>query len=302
MNLSVMVLNKLNKTILIYFIGFLSFLGLLSCSSDADKITCPKTTAVGSNLSLAPAPAPAPAVPVHANGKNTTWQWQLSGEINTGYTVDVYDVDLFETSAATISSLQGMGKKVICYFSAGSSENWRSDFSKFETSDKGKALDGWPGELWLDVRSQNVLNIMTARLDLAVEKGCDGVEPDNMDSHNQDSCFSVSADDQLKYNRALANLARSRGLSVALKNDPGQVADLVAYFDFSVTEECHQNNECSDYSAFTASNKPVFNAEYLKIYQADPGQSILCADSAALEIKTLVLPLKLDDSYRYSCD
>ena len=50
----------------------------------------------------------------------TTWQWQLVGTINTSYAVDLYDIDLFDTPATLIASLQASEKRVICYFSAGS--------------------------------------------------------------------------------------------------------------------------------------------------------------------------------------
>lgn len=73
----------------------------------------------------------------------------------------------------------------IGYFSAGSYENWRSDERDFPSSVKGNNLDGWPGEKWLDISDWATLGpIMEARLDLAVTKGCDGVEPDNVDGYD----------------------------------------------------------------------------------------------------------------------
>ena len=80
-----------------------------------------------------------------------TWQWQLTGRINTGYDVSIYDIDLFDAADATIAQLHNQGRKIVCYFSAGSSENWRADHDQFVASDMGKPLDGWAGERWLDV-------------------------------------------------------------------------------------------------------------------------------------------------------
>ncbi len=282
----------------LFIILFCLFTVGCSKSNSASK-NCPKTISMASNLPLAPTPEV--AIPVTGLGIDATWNWQLNGILNTGYNVDVYDVDLFETSIATITSLKMSGKKVICYFSAGSSENFRTDFSQFLDSDMGQNLDGWPGERWLDVRSQNVLNIMTDRLDLAVTKGCDGVEPDNMDAFDQNTCFDISANDQLAYNRAIANLARSRGLSVALKNDPDQVNDLVGYFDFSVTEQCYFYNECLSYQPFVSAAKPIFNAEYDLAYRINPAQANLCSYSNANNIQTIVFSLGLDDTYRHQC-
>jgi hypothetical protein len=68
---------------------------------------------------------------------SASWQWQLSGTINTAYDVDIYDLDLFDSTAALIQKLQASGKKVVCYFSAGSYENWRSDEASFNSGDLG---------------------------------------------------------------------------------------------------------------------------------------------------------------------
>jgi hypothetical protein len=271
---------------------------LTSCSSSSDG-ECPKNKAPTSNLEIEPIAEA--AVQIHPNGKDTTWNWQLTETLDTTYNVNVYDVDLFDTSEDTIASLHADGRKIICYFSAGSSENFRDDFLDFKEEDIGKPLEGWAGEKWLDIRSQNILDIMEARLDLAQSKGCDGVEPDNMDGYQQDTCFDLTENDQLAYNRAIANLARERGLSVALKNTPDLIPELVDYFDFSVSEQCYFYEECSKYLPFTNQNKPVFNAEYDETYRIDPDQAELCTYSNSHELQTLVLALDLDNTYRYSC-
>ena len=233
-----------------------------------------------------------------------TWQWQLTGRINTGYDVAVYDLDLFDTSDATIAQVRARGSKLICYFSAGSSENWRDDFKEFDKRDLGKPLDGWAGERWVDIRSQNVRRIMAKRLDHAAARGCDGVEPDNMDGYANKNGLGLTGADQLDYNRFLATEAHRRGLAVGLKNDLAQVRALVDSFDFAVNEQCAQYRECARLKPFTDAGKPVFNAEYLAKYRTNKNgaRDTLCAASRAANIRTLVLPLKLDDKYRFSCD
>ncbi len=230
---------------------------------------------------------------------NTTWQWQLLGTVNTSYNVAMYDVDLFDTSSATIADLKATGKKVICYFSAGSYEDWRDDAADFVVSTLGNTLDGWADEKWLDIRIQSVARIMQARLDLAVAKGCDGVEPDNMDGYTNDTGFPLSATDQLAYNRFIFNEAHDRNLSVGLKNSGDQALELVDYVDFELNEECHFYNECAQLAIFTTNNKPIFNAEY-DISNTD--LATLCSDALSENIRTLVLPIDLDDSFRNSCD
>lgn len=231
-----------------------------------------------------------------------TWQLQLQGTINTSYNAAVFDIDLFDTPQATINALKAQGKRVVCYFSAGSSENWRPDFSKFKAADMGNALDGWAGERWLDTRSANVRAVMMARMDLAKSKGCDGVDPDNVDGYTNKPGFPLTAATQLDYNRFLATQAHARGLAVGLKNGVAQLSDLASAFDFAVNEQCFQYNECSGYSAFTVQGKPVFNVEYQTKWKDATTRQTLCAKAKALSLRTLVLPLALNDKFRYSCD
>ncbi|MFO6419074.1 endo alpha-1,4 polygalactosaminidase [Hylemonella sp. W303a] len=233
-----------------------------------------------------------------------TWQWQLKDDINTGYDVAIYDIDLLDVPVVTIATLHAAGKKVVCYFSAGSSENWRSDFSEFNAADMGNPLDSvWVGEKWLDTRSANVRRIMLKRLDLAKAKGCDGVEPDNVDAYENDPGFPLTADSQLEYIRFLAGEAHARGLAFGLKNNMNQLNELVDDVDFAVNEQCHEYDECAGYQIFISKRKPVFNAEYADSYRYDAAaRQAMCASSRALSIRTLILPLELDDAFRHSCE
>jgi hypothetical protein len=206
-------------------------------------------------LALAPAPwRPAPG---------TTWQWQLSGPIDTSRDVAMYDIDLFETSAALIQRVHQAGRVVVCYFSAGSWEDWRPDREAFPAVVRGRPLEGWPDERWLDVRRLDLLApVMEARLDLAVAKGCDGVEPDNVDGYENNTGFPLTAADQLRYNTWLAERAHERGLSAGLKNDLGQVPALVRLFDWALNEQCFEYAECTTLLPFVAAGKAVFGVEY----------------------------------------
>ena len=234
---------------------------------------------------------------------HTSWQWQLSKKINTTYNVKMYDVDLFDTNPALIQKLHNKGKKIICYFSAGSYENWRSDINAFSKKSRGEVMDGWENEQWLDIRDESLHSIMILRLDLAKEKGCDGVEPDNVDGYLNQTGFNLSFNDQLKYNKFIAKEAHTRGLSVGLKNDLEQVVLLEPYFDFSVNEQCHEYEECEMLLPFIEHSKPVFNAEYQKKYIKNTAneRDRMCESTVNMSFSTLVLPLDLDDSFRYSC-
>ena len=192
----------------------------------------------------------------------TTWQWQLTGTIDTTIAAAVYDIDLVDAPQTVIDKLHADGRKVICYFSAGTYENWRPDASQFPAATLGAAVAGWPGENWLDTRSTAVRAIMSTRLDLAVSKHCDGVEPDNVDGYTNSPGFPLTAATQLDFNGFLATQAHARGLSVGLKNDLDQVGGLVATFDWALDEECSQYSECGLLQPFVTAGKAVFHCEY----------------------------------------
>lgn len=232
----------------------------------------------------------------------TTWQIQLQGEINTSFDVAVYDVDLFDTPDAVIKLLHSKGSKVICYFSAGTYEDWRDDAPRFKSAELGSPLADWPGERWLDIRSSNVLDVMKTRMDIAAARGCDGVDPDNMDGYTNNSGFPLTAGNQEFYNKAIAEAAHERKLAVGLKNDLDQIEALVPYFDFAVNEQCHQYNECELLAPFIAAKKPVFNIEYGREYQSPQGFKQLCQAATQRGFRTLVFSLALDGSLRQSCD
>ena len=235
-----------------------------------------------------------PAVDVNA-------QVQLQGTPNISYDVALYVLDLFDTDSAVIDALHADGRKMICYFSAGTFENWRDDAGRFTAADKGRRLGNWPGERWLDIRSQNVRAIMADRLDLAVQRGCDGVDPDNVDGYSNRTGLPLTYQDQIDYNTWLAEQAHQRGLAISLKNDLGQIDDLVAHFDFAINESCHEWDECELLMPFIEAGKPVVHINYL--YADDPiGRAELCLYTRGLGFNTLTLPQLLDGSFRYSCN
>ncbi len=239
-------------------------------------------------------PPPPPPVGDNSIPAGTSWYWQLQGAINMTVAAKVYDIDLFDVEQSTYSALKLQGHKVICYFSAGTYEDWRPDASQFPASSLGNGL-GWPGEKWLDVRNATVRQIMVARLDMAKNKGCDGLEPDNVDGYANNSGFNFTQQDQVNYLTFLADQAHARGMTIALKNATDLVSSLVSKFDFAVVEECFKYNECEAYSPFIAQNKAVLNAEYSSYSAAT------CTKAKALGFSTVFFNLDLDGRVYNPC-
>ena len=183
--------------------------------------------------------------------------------LDTSLDVEMYNLDLFDTPQAVIDQLHAEGRIVVCYFSAGSWEDWRSDAGDFPPEVIGDPLEGWPGENWLDIRQLDSLGpIMGARLDVAARKNCDGVDPDNVDGYTNETGFPLSYQDQLTYNIWLAEQAHQRGLAIGLKNDLDQIPDILPYFEWALNEECFGYDECDLLTPFVQANKAVFGVEY----------------------------------------
>ncbi len=245
-----------------------------------------------------------PGTPVASTGTwqpapGTSWQWQLTEDIDASLDVEMYDVDLYNVTDTELAALAG--KVIICYFSAGSWEDWRDDADDFPPESLGKTLEGWDDERWLDVTHPAVRSIMLDRLDHAVEVGCDGVEPDNMDGYANANGLGLNATEQLEYNRFIADAAHERGLSVGLKNDLDQLADLEPWYDWALNEECHAYDECGLYDAtFLEADKAVFHVEYVNNWS---NAAALAAEVCGLYpgLSTLIKTWDLGPEY-LTCD
>lgn len=224
-----------------------------------------------------------------------SWQVQFTAEINLAVGADVFDLDAFDTDAALVEQLHRQGDHAVCYVNAGAWENWRPDAGRYPASVKGKPLDGWPGERWLDIRRLDVLKpIIRDRLQLCVDKGFDGVEFDNVDGRTNDTGFPLTRAHQLKFDRWLAQAAHGFGLAVGLKNTLGLAAELEPSFDFALLEQCFQYRECELAQPFIAAGKPVIDIEY------SLARSRFCAKADDLGIHAMRKRLSLN-AWRRSC-
>jgi hypothetical protein len=212
--------------------------------------------------------------------------------------VEVYDIDLFDTEKETVDAIHKAGGHVICYINAGAWEDWRPDASLYPEKLIGKDYEGWPGEKWLDIRQMDSLSpILSARMDLCMQKGFDGVEPDNLDGYQNETGFDLSPYDQLAFNTWIAHLAHAQGLSISLKNDPDQMEELIDDFDFVVMEECLVSGWCDKALPFIKQNKPSYAVEYT---DQIPSLSPYCARADKIGVLPLLKNRDLDD-FRSTC-
>jgi len=272
-------------------------------AGQVDAATCSDGGAAAPDAS--PPPPPPPTTPTTPPGGHwtpkpgTSWQWQIggSGPLDTSFDVQMYDIDLFENTAATIASLKAAGRKVVCYFDT-AYEPGRSD-SAILAPYKHNAVKGWPGQYWLDVREPAVLAAMKARIALAQSKGCDGIEADDVDSQSNNPGTGITPAEQQAFIKALAAESHARGMAYGLKSDIDDVAAVLDDVDFDINEECFKFNECDALLPFIKAGKAVFEAEYTAGTLSTLGPSV-CPQSNALNIDTIVKHLDLG-APRYSC-
>jgi hypothetical protein len=228
-----------------------------------------------------------------------TWQWQLSDPpVDNSLDAQVYDIDLFDNDAAVIRELHSRGRKVICYISVGSWEDWRPDAGDFPDEVLGNNYEGWPGEKWLDIRHIDLLApILRARLDLCKTKGFDAVEPDNIEIHDNETGFPITYEDQLNYARWLADEAHARGLAIGIKNAPDMVGDSLSFFDFAITEDAYYFNWIKEMLPFIQAGKPVFAAEYTDM---DVDFSAACAWGKKNNV-SFILKNRILTAWRQTC-
>jgi len=262
--------------------------------ADPTPTTTPNTTPT----TTPEVPTPTTSVSIWKPTPGTTWQWQLtSAPTNTDYTVDMYDIDLFDATEELVEELHDKGKKVVCYINVGAWEDWRDDADDFPEEILGEEYDGWEGERWLDIRATSTLYpLLEKRLDLCKEKGFDGVEPDNIDSYQNDTGFDITPVRQLAFNIWLTNAAHQRGLSIGMKNDPQQAKTLYRYFDWALIEECAEEEWCEDFSVFEKNNKAVFQVEYT---DSNLEFDTTCSDAEDRNFSMILKRKELDEWVRF---
>ena len=242
----------------------------------------------------------------------TAWQIILKNPLDTssGITPDVpvFDIDMWENDVSVVDTLHKKGSKVICYFSAGSYEDWRADKDKFHDADLGNPLHGWKGERWVNVSSSNVRSIMATRIADAASRGCDAVDPDNIDGYQgNDDGLGLTKQDSIDYVRWLAEEAGRHNMSTGLKNAADIIPDVLDVVAFSVNEQCVENSECETFKPFVDAGKPVFNIEYPKdgTDVSDAKVSEICGTTGAAEgsenFSKVVKKMELDGWVKY-CD
>ncbi|ASZ12571.1 endo alpha-1,4 polygalactosaminidase [Chitinophaga pendula] len=238
-------------------------------------------------------------------GGKTTW-WKPTAGISFDWVLDdvnsnntfsgtVVDVDAFTTSPATVASLHAKGHKVIAYLSVGTLENDRNDASLLPAEVIGKRYDQWPKERWLDIRQIDKLKPwLNSRFNMIIQKGFDGIEPDNLDGFATVTGFSLTESDARKYMDYLITTAHANGLSIGQKNVADLSADYSSKFDWALTEDAFQQGWQERMTPYARLNKPVFAVEYTDNTSQQKFETTFCPQAAKLGFTAILKHRNLD--------
>jgi endo-alpha-1,4-polygalactosaminidase (GH114 family) len=117
---------------------------------------------------------------------------------------------------------------------------------------------------------------MKNRIALAAEKGCDGIDPDNVDYYGSGTYFNLEKDDAVAYIKKMADAAHSYGMSMGLKNAGELIHDVLGDIEFAVNESCAASSgDCEYYEELTAAGKPVLHIEYVSNYTLKNGKMVI---------------------------
>ena len=245
----------------------------------------------------------------HADASKT-WDWILDGDLTTPPVVDYLDLDGFDAPAGYVAAANANGTQTICYISAGTLENWRSDKKAFKKLDRKQRANGrppiigdkypeWPGERWLNFKRHKVfLKLMVKRMKMCRDKGFALIEFDNIDGYDNETGFNIRKRHAVRYAKALAKKATKVGLVPVHKNATDLVNKLEPYYGALLLEDCALYDFCGDAARYRSAGKPVFDAEYPEGWD-DEGKAFdlasVCAVTNAADISLIVKNLDLDN-------
>lgn len=269
----------------------------------APKPTAPKTAApVAStpSASRVPIEPPQPSRPrgwwrPTASGPDNgpEFQWELDHPLNIHSVADtgsgavnalgkrsgattVFDIDGIINPASTVTAVHKLKDKAICYIEVGAAGNYYSAAEEHlrvtyyqqlsQAGDLGRAEPGYP-EYYLNINAPSVPRIIEAMIkQQCAAKGFDAVEPDIDDSYTDSTGFSITEQENIRFDRTLGAYAHGLGLAWGQKNgdnDPEFSQALEPTTDFLLDEECNYYQTCGVVTPpYVRARKLVLNAEY----------------------------------------
>ncbi len=231
-----------------------------------------------------------------AGAAATSWQIQLTGEIDTSLAVAEYEIDA-NSPSEVVRDLHARGRTVACYFSAGTLEPFRADAAQYPASAVGNPMPDYPDERFVDIRDATVRSLMMARLDSVRANGCDAVVPSNLDGYLGVTGFPLTETDALDYARLIASAARALDLGTVLSGGDGTFVEaLTADYDWGRATDCVMASGCAEFAPLVRLGRPVFAVEF----GDETSVPTICPRAAELGLVAILKHPELD-AFRVGC-
>lgn len=189
-----------------------------------------------------------------------------------------------------ISLIKNNNNEVAGYISAGTAENWRTDFNQLAPPIRTSTeWSNWPGEFFINETNTGALEVMKARIDKMADWGLNWVEFDNMDWRDTSNQYnlSVTIQESIDYINALCDYTHSKGMKCMAKNSVVNFSnfDGVSYESMPQSLKWWEADEPNGTKSFLDSGKPVIifhygqdtvecNSSY-NFYKAEYGSNII---------------------------
>jgi len=219
----------------------------------------------------------------------------LSNARNAYVLVDALEDDI----GKFVNQIKSKQNQVAGYISAGTGENYRSDFEDMKPYLSPTAWPQWPDEFFVSETTTGILPLMKKRIDKIATWGADWIEFDNMDWLNEETRqqynLSSTVAEANTYINLLCDHTHAKGMNCMAKN----TVDNFPQFDGVIYESFHDEKNWWDTQAtreFLAAGKLViinhYNesrcdavyAEYINFYDNE-NISFICEDTATKKYK-----------------
>ena len=236
-----------------------------------------------------------------------SWDWTITGEIDTSFDVVMYDIDWEDAPQHVVDTLKGQGRKLACYIDVGTAENWRSDYDAFPGEVQGLHINPpWSDQFWLDARRLDILMpIMIERFKVCKEKGFDMTQYDDLQGWDPESepdgtGFPLTEQDIIDFTVLLADESKSMGMGAAFENNYNSTEELEPFTDWFIIEEGARWSENQYTDPYRNAGKAVFAAEYTdNDFGDDPSE--YCDEYNALNIRCIQKHRFLFSNPRFDC-
>jgi hypothetical protein len=218
---------------------------------------------------------------------------------------------------STMATLKARPTVIICRVGLGGVKTSDPDYAKFPAGAIGTvptAAD--PDERYLDLNQRDAWeDVAFARLDLAKQIGCEGIEPYLADHDLNVTGFMSGPDIQSAWAASIALEVHQRKMSAGARNGSltGLTGAMAQQFDWQLVERCGELTDCDPAAGdFLNARKAVFAIDYdmsLPGDQKPPAPpraqdpATLCEEQIKWDIRDgLVKDVALSSTFRFQCE